>query len=113
MQVATLLATYRPGMDGTYSVSWDHNIDAFVHGTLASLVGLTSATAFCIHILSATLNIDRASIQDLYNPDNEIKLNMSFRVNNLPATYKVNVVLYAGDLVTLEPPDAQISPLPC
>ena len=103
MQVASFLVAYQPGLDGDYSVSWTFEIDGFIHRLLAELAGVGPMTAYLIHVLEAVVAIDRHVVSDLRDPANEIQVRISYRINQIPETYIVRIMIYAGDLETLEP----------
>lgn len=114
MQLATLLATYQPGLDGDFQIAWDPSVDGFIHSTLAELAEVYPAYAFCIKIESAVIPIRDETVRLLWEPSNDVMVLITYRINNLPATFKVKLPFYAGDIVSLEPVNApKPAPLPC
>lgn len=114
MQVETFLVTYHPGLDGSYRVSWSFEIDGYVHRLLAELAGLTASTAYLIHVQQTVVRMTCALASDLRDPEAEVPVYLRYRVNQLPTTYTARILLYAGDLETLELLDDLASPtLPC
>lgn len=111
MQVKTFMSSYHPGMDGGYSIKWDPQFDIPLYGILASLAEFTMAQAHYLHITSAVLTVNADVVGSLRDPLGEVQVAVSYRINDIPATFSTVVHFFAADIETLEP--YVPAPIPC
>lgn len=102
MKLNDFTRIFGPGMEGNYKVAWTHEADAFVHSTLTKMAGFSTGEACFVDVKSAILAVDADVAGTLCDPDAEVPLLVTYRVDQVPNTYRLHLVFYVGDIETLE-----------